>query len=268
MRNHKASARPLSVGIGLVADTDRVLLRKRLDPEIAEYHDKWELPGGKIEPGENVEAAIEREVREETGHSVRCRSLLPFSVVRSTPGGVHVIVLAAWCELEDAESVRPTGDDADVEHRWFPFSEIPFDAVIPGSREFLIWWLTNEKHVQPPPAAQEYRLTLGCSRTAIRREMTVAYEPNARRPFKLIELVRPRNLPPRCREYAHLADAIRTLDRHARALLRRGYTLTSIQPNHPLRSQLELCASNLSDSPNDAPSARQLPLFPTTAGHT
>ena len=43
---------------------DRVLLVKRTKPP---YANAWSLPGGSIEPGETTEAAIRREIAEETG---------------------------------------------------------------------------------------------------------------------------------------------------------------------------------------------------------
>jgi 8-oxo-dGTP diphosphatase len=49
---------------GLIADDgDRVLItRRRHDQPLPLY---WELPGGKIEPGESPEVALRRELREE-----------------------------------------------------------------------------------------------------------------------------------------------------------------------------------------------------------
>jgi len=43
---------------------------------------KWEFPGGKIEPGENAEACVVRELREELGLEVRVVSALPVTVHR------------------------------------------------------------------------------------------------------------------------------------------------------------------------------------------
>jgi 8-oxo-dGTP diphosphatase len=52
------------VAVGLIRDEgERVLLVHRNTPE----RSQWELPGGKVEPGEASEQALERELREELG---------------------------------------------------------------------------------------------------------------------------------------------------------------------------------------------------------
>lgn len=53
---------------GLIVDGDRVLLTQR--PAGGPLGLEWELPGGKIEPGEHPVAALVRELREEIGAAV------------------------------------------------------------------------------------------------------------------------------------------------------------------------------------------------------
>ena len=50
---------------------DKILLVKRCTVPFREY---WALPGGRVEPGEKVEQAIVREVKEETGLDVAITS--------------------------------------------------------------------------------------------------------------------------------------------------------------------------------------------------
>ena len=61
----------LSVAVGVIRDGQgRVLISRRA----AHLHqgDRWEFPGGKVEAGESVEAALARELAEELGLTVQC----------------------------------------------------------------------------------------------------------------------------------------------------------------------------------------------------
>lgn len=60
----------LHVAVGVVTDDDgRVLISRRA--EAAHQGGLWEFPGGKVEPGESVERALQRELAEELGLQVR-----------------------------------------------------------------------------------------------------------------------------------------------------------------------------------------------------
>jgi 8-oxo-dGTP diphosphatase len=58
------------VAVGVMVQPDgRYLLAQR--PQGKPYEGYWEFPGGKIEPGESVEAALGRELHEELGIDVK-----------------------------------------------------------------------------------------------------------------------------------------------------------------------------------------------------
>ena len=59
----------IEVAVGVVVDSvGRLLVGQRVVQD--RYFKKWEFPGGKIEAGESVASALDREFREEVGISV------------------------------------------------------------------------------------------------------------------------------------------------------------------------------------------------------
>jgi ADP-ribose pyrophosphatase YjhB (NUDIX family) len=84
-----------------------LLIRRGTDPG----RGRWSVPGGRVEPGESPAAAIEREVREETGLRVRAGAEVGRVLV---PGpGVVYDVADLRCTLLDSDAVPVAGDDAD-----------------------------------------------------------------------------------------------------------------------------------------------------------
>jgi 8-oxo-dGTP diphosphatase len=60
---------PVDVAVGVLVDAQgRFLLTSR--PEGKVYAGYWEFPGGKLEAGESVEAALRRELHEELGITI------------------------------------------------------------------------------------------------------------------------------------------------------------------------------------------------------
>jgi mutator protein MutT len=59
------SGQPVEVSAGIIFDRGRLLITRRF-PE-ADFGGLWEFPGGKREPGESFEAALQRELIEELG---------------------------------------------------------------------------------------------------------------------------------------------------------------------------------------------------------
>ena len=94
--------RDLVVGAAVLRD-GRVLAARRTAP--AELAGRWELPGGKVEPGETPEAAIVRELREELGVGVRVVGWL----TGEAPVGAALRLRVAVCVSSD--DPRPTEHD-------------------------------------------------------------------------------------------------------------------------------------------------------------
>lgn len=101
------------VGAAIIRD-GRVLAARRTAPPATAG--RWELPGGKVEPGETPDEALVREVREELGCTV--------AVVRWLPGGVPI---GERHELRVAVVDLVAGEPEPHEHdavRWLAADEL------------------------------------------------------------------------------------------------------------------------------------------------
>ena len=93
----------------------RLLAARRTTP--AGVAGRWELPGGKVEPGESPGAALVREIAEELGCTVTVEHWLE----GEQPIGSTHLLRAALCRLTDGEPVP--GPDHD-ELRWLTCGQL------------------------------------------------------------------------------------------------------------------------------------------------
>ena len=124
---------PVHVAVGVVLDeAGNILIARR--PSDSHQGGLWEFPGGKVEPGETLSAALARELREELGVEIGRTS--PLLEVRHDYGDKMVLldVHVVWefgGEARGAEGqplawVAPT---ALAEYR-FPAANAPIVAAI------------------------------------------------------------------------------------------------------------------------------------------
>jgi 8-oxo-dGTP diphosphatase len=97
----------------------------------------WSVPGGRVEGGETEEAAVIREVAEETGLAVRAGALL--GRVRIPAGDVVFTVADFACQLTGAAQQAVAGDDAE-DVAWVDAVQLAALEVTPGLVEALTGW--------------------------------------------------------------------------------------------------------------------------------
>lgn len=119
----------LAVGAVVVDAAGRVLLVRRGRPPSA---GEWSLPGGHVEPGESLEAAIAREVLEET--AVPARVVCPLCVVPvAREGYAYAIHEHLLVPLEAAAPEARAGDDA-ADARWVDPGEVAALGLRPDAQ--------------------------------------------------------------------------------------------------------------------------------------
>ncbi len=105
------------VGVNaIIFDGSRVLLCLRRDIEW------WNLPGGGVEPGETVDEALRREVREETGLEVELERLVG---VYSKPQK-NEVVLVFRCRVTGGQL---SATEEMAESRYFAPGELPRNTL-------------------------------------------------------------------------------------------------------------------------------------------
>jgi 8-oxo-dGTP diphosphatase len=124
------------VGVGaIILDGDQILLEKRKN---SPGKGKWAVPGGLVELGENVEQAVIREVKEETGLEVDEPRLV--DVVNYVSLGEKGAVMYHYVIIDYLVTVKSgklkAASDADA-LKWVPFNEVDEYDLTESFRQFF-----------------------------------------------------------------------------------------------------------------------------------
>lgn len=120
----------LCVG-GVVLHDDSVLLIRRATEPGAGL---WSVPGGRVEFGETMTAAVERELLEETGLTVQCGDLIGW--VERASATHHFVIFDFAAELVGTATEPSAATDAS-EAAWVPLTEVAELPLVDGLADFL-----------------------------------------------------------------------------------------------------------------------------------
>lgn len=140
-------------GVVLIRD-GKILLMFRHHWSQHNGHEYYILPGGTIEPGENPEEAVVRELKEETGLDITIQSkLFEHEVPPGTSkyGRQHYFLASAEGEpvLGGEESAANHPDDY-YELRWVPINDLPATEIFhPDTKKLLLEALVDK--IDPAP---------------------------------------------------------------------------------------------------------------------
>jgi 8-oxo-dGTP diphosphatase len=128
--SHWLDAKPCA-GALVTRDGRLLLVRRAHTP----WRGFWDLPGGFCGPAEHPEAAAAREVREETGLTVRIGGILGMWMDRYAPSGpdsekVTLNIYFHATANGGADAVRDPNEVAEI--AWFAPEELPREIAFPG----------------------------------------------------------------------------------------------------------------------------------------
>ena len=126
----------------LASKPSLLLIKRKKEP----YKDKWAIPGGFIEMDEELEDAVVRELKEETGLSgVHLEQMHTFGTIGRDPRGRMITVVYMGVVVDEQNAKIKAGDDA-AQAKWFDIDNLPDNMAFDHNHvvKFAIEKLKNE----------------------------------------------------------------------------------------------------------------------------
>ena len=121
MKRHYPEQPLVGVAAVIFREEEVLLVLRGQEPALG----SWSLPGGLVELGETLEAALQRELQEEVGLAVRILGITAVldRIFRDPQGGIpyHYVLVDFLCDYEAGE-LRPGSDITDA--RFTPLSDL------------------------------------------------------------------------------------------------------------------------------------------------
>ncbi|MEV1144221.1 NUDIX domain-containing protein [Micromonospora sp. NPDC049799] len=118
------SSEPLRCAGALIVDDDSRLFFQRRSPDRRLFPNCWDIVGGHLEPGEDVQDALRREVTEETGWTVS-HVLGPVGEYTYVGDDGLTRIESDWLIRVDGDLSRPTLEAGKhTEYRWLAENDL------------------------------------------------------------------------------------------------------------------------------------------------
>src|SRR5580658_3195545 len=155
--------KPASVALCVMPDADGdadgdTLLITRRAPGLRTHAGQWALPGGRRDPGESIETAALRELREETGVQAAAGDIIGVLDDYVSRSGYVITPVALWVTGAQRDLAGPAAEVTQVFQ--IPLADLDVDpefVQIPESDAPMIRLPLFERYVHAPTAAIIYQ---------------------------------------------------------------------------------------------------------------
>jgi 8-oxo-dGTP diphosphatase len=136
MQNNNIDSLPVpTLGVsGIVFNNQKqVLLIQRNQPPAMGL---WSIPGGKLEAGESLLEACQREIKEETGLDTEVKNIV--AIVERRVEGFHYVIIDFLALLMNEENSQPIAHSDVSEARWVNLENLVDYDLVAGLAEIIL----------------------------------------------------------------------------------------------------------------------------------